>query len=572
MSLSLAEDREVIRPSVETRRWSHRTTALLLSVLVLSSIVIVRGIHAGEFSYNVDETQHAVTGLFAADLIRDHPLAHPVQYTYLYYAQYPALAGVIHWPPLFYFFEGLSFLFLGPTVVAARLSILAFSLLGLTFWFLLVRELQSDWMAAAAVLMLAFLPSVLLFEKSVMLEIPCLALSLGATYFWIRYLLYERPRDLYWVALACSAALLTKQNAIYLLPFCLLSGLIMRGRRVFFHAQMLRALTIFIVLTAPFYTLVYLVHWKTIAMDLGENRASGGHRVLFYWNALPKHLGWTVLLLGILGILTSRWWDKPRVTAVMLSWILACYATFTLIGHQEARYALYWVPPFLYFALGLLTCYFRKPLSRTCGRAAAVVLVGAQLASAWSFQRPYVSGYAQAAKRVTEASRSGIILFDGELPGNFIFFVRANDPRRSFLVLRKALYATRLKRSGGAEELIHSREEIEQIIRSYGVRYVVISEGGLLRFESQKILRELLVAPRFRELGRFRIEGTDSQSPNSSLVVFENTVWAAPTAKFLQIKMMTLNHDIVVPMDKFMLDDGIKSAPSSGKQGAADAK
>ena len=74
-------------------------------------------------------------------------------------------------------------------------------------------------MAAAAALMLALVPSVLLFEKTVMLEIPCLALCLGATFFWIRYLLYEKPADVYLAAVMASASLLTKQNTIYLIPF-----------------------------------------------------------------------------------------------------------------------------------------------------------------------------------------------------------------------------------------------------------------------------------------------------------------------------------------------------------------
>ena len=131
--------------------------ATVVASLLSVQYVIVRGIHTGEFSYNVDETQHAVTGLFVADLLRDHPLAHPVDYAYQYYAQYPALSGVVHWPPLFYLFEGLCFLLFGPTVVAARLSVLFFAWIGIIFWFLLIRELQSEWMAAAGALMLACL-------------------------------------------------------------------------------------------------------------------------------------------------------------------------------------------------------------------------------------------------------------------------------------------------------------------------------------------------------------------------------------------------------------------------------
>lgn len=63
-------------------RWGDRLA--LAAVLALSTIVIAHGIHKGEFSFNVDETIHATTGLYFADLVRDLPLSHPVQYTYRY--------------------------------------------------------------------------------------------------------------------------------------------------------------------------------------------------------------------------------------------------------------------------------------------------------------------------------------------------------------------------------------------------------------------------------------------------------------------------------------------------------
>src|SRR5215831_2367038 len=106
---------------------------LLIGAVTLVCAVVSRNIQTGEFDYNVDEAQHAVTGLFVADFFRDHPLRHPVQYAYTYYAQYPAV-GIVHWPPLFYLFEGWSFLLLGPTVIAARLTILFFVVLLLYQW------------------------------------------------------------------------------------------------------------------------------------------------------------------------------------------------------------------------------------------------------------------------------------------------------------------------------------------------------------------------------------------------------------------------------------------------------
>src|SRR5271156_750783 len=122
---------------VERQEQSVRPLRFLIPVIVVLALlpILTRHIHRGEFNYNVDETQHAFTGIFFADLIRDHPLENPVEYAYLYYVQYPALSGVIHWPPFFYVCEGISFLLLGPSVLAARLTIILFASLGLLFWF-----------------------------------------------------------------------------------------------------------------------------------------------------------------------------------------------------------------------------------------------------------------------------------------------------------------------------------------------------------------------------------------------------------------------------------------------------
>jgi hypothetical protein len=535
------------------RAWTPRCTALLIVVLAGLSAVVVHRIHVGEFSYNVDETQHAVTGLFAADVMRDRPFAHPVQYTYEYYAQYPALAGVIHWPPLFYVVEGAFFLVLGPTVVAARLAILFFSLVGLTFWFLLVRDLQDEWTAALATALLGLSPVVLLFEKAVMLEVPSLALCLAATYFGVRYLREERKRDVYVFAILAALALLTKQNAIYLAPFCVFAGVWLRGWKWFLRTDVWCAAALCAVLIMPFYTLVYLMHWRPIAMDVQGVAQSHSYLrdLLFYWRALPGQLGWLLLGLSALGMVTSRWWDERANTRVMLAWIAACYVTFTAIGLKESRYALYWVPAFVYFAAGGLTRFFRRPVMRATATAIAGCVLVAIVIPAWAFQRPYVSGYEAAAQRVVQASKCGVILFDGDLAGDFIFFVRANDANRRFLVLRKALYAERIKVRLGSVELVHDSDDVRHLIHDDGVRFVVTMEGTPLLFDSQRRLREILTGPDFELLGRFPIAGNDIGGTDPTLLVYVNRNYSPPAAKTLTIRMLTLSHDITVPFDRF---------------------
>jgi hypothetical protein len=552
MISDVKEKREAALPSATNQRWLGRSAALLLCVLVVSSLIIVRGIHAGEFSYNVDETEHAVTGLYAAALMHDHP-AHPIEYTYQFYAQYPAIA-VIHWPPLFYGFEGLAFLLLGPNVVAARLTILAFALLGLIAWFEMVRELQDEWTAALAAALLALLPLMLVFEKTVMLEIPCLSLCVAAICCWTKYLLHEKRSTLFWFVGFASAALLTKQNSVYLPLFCLISAIAVRNWRLLIKPDVLWSVFSVALIAGPYYFLVYRTHWQTTAINLTDSEVSGTAGLVFYLKSLPGQLGWTMLAFSLLGLVTSPRWDRGKITLLMLSWIGACYVTFTLIGLKDARHTLYWLPPFTYFAAGMLTRMFSRQPLKALASVAAFVLLGTSLAGAWSYRRPYISGYSAAAEAITHIAPRGIILFDGELPGNFIFFLRADDPRRHFLVLRKALYATRIEGRWGSQELVHGREGIEDLLRSDGVRFIVVSDRMRPDFEVQRTLRDMLQSKQFKLLGTFPIFST--WQPNSgNLLLYENEQWAPPTDKILTIRMLTLNHDLAVPFDQFDVVD-----------------
>ena len=259
-----------------------------------------------------------------------------------------------------------------------------------------------------------------------------------------------------------------------------------------------------------------------------------------------------LLALSLLGLATSPRWDRRKITLLMLSWIGACYVTFTVTGFKEARYALYWLPPFTYFAAGMLTRLFTRQPLRAIASVAAVVLVASSVGVAWSYRRPYVSGYSAAAKAVTQAAPGGIVLYDGELPGNFIFFVSVNDPHRHFLVLRKALYAYRIDKRWGSEELVQGSDGIEDLLRRDGIRFVVVSERMRLDFEVQRTLREMLHSKQFKLLGSFPIFSS-VQPPGPNLLLYENEQWAPPADKFLRIRMLTLNHDLVVPFSQFEL-------------------
>src|SRR4029077_19139739 len=122
-----------------------------------------------------------------------------------------------------------------------------------------------------------------------------------------------------------------------------------------------------------------------------------------------------------------------------------------------------------------------------------------------SHERPYISGYKDAAAELVNKYHAGVVLFDGRVPGNFVFCMRAFDPKRHFIILRKSLYAEDIRPGKDSEELLHSREELIDLLNRDGIRFVVISEDVALRFNVQRILRDLLHSEQFQLLGRFPI-------------------------------------------------------------------
>jgi len=522
---------------------------LLLGAITLVCVMAARDIRKGEFDYNVDEAQHAVTGLFVADALHDLPLRHPVRYAYTYYAQYPAVA-ILHWPPLFYLFEGASFILFGASVVSARLTVICFAVLLLYQWFLLVEELQDSFTAAICTAVLGLLPMVLLFEKTIMLEIPSLALGVAAIRNWVRYLEGGRKKDLYAFGLWLSAALLCKQTSVYLLVFCGLTLLVTLKWELVLRREMVVVAVLVAVLAGPFLGAMLFLQGNAVANDLGSHRMSGLERVSYYIRTLPATSSIGLLVLAALGLICARRWNTRGQTAIMVCWMLAGYLTFSYFGQKEPRFAVYWFPPLVYFAVGLLTQFFQIPRLRLAMRGLAVVLIAMLAIPAWSQERPYISGYQDVAADLVNTYHSGIVLFDARVPGNFVFYMRALDPGRHFIVLRKALYADDIRPSEGSEELMHSREELSDLFRRDGIRFVVISQNAPLRFNSQRILREQLQGDQFQLLGRFPILSNEPSWKGESLLLYENKQWTPPADKMLRIRMLTLPYDIVVPIDQ----------------------
>jgi hypothetical protein len=516
--------------------------------MAVAAACIAHRISLGEFHLNFDESLHAMSGYFFLDFARELPLSHPVRYAQVYYAHYPALSGLIHWPPAFYVCEALFFGIFGPSAVSARLTVLCFSLIGIVFWYRLAKNFLGEWPAAFSALAFALAPPMLLYEQSVMLEVPALAASTAAIYYWIRYCQDERIPDLYIFAAFTALAALIKYTTFYLAPFCLLTTLAMRKWRLVLRWRTLFALALIAGAIGYYYYLLFTLHWASMSNFTHVEHSNPLAGVAYYWIIAREQLGWPLFLLSIAGMLSSHWWDKSGGSKVMFSWIFACYAIFSILEIKQGRHVLFWVPAFIYFSAGfLLSDRWPKPM-RLAGRAAAIILSCSAILTGWTFQRPYVQGYAEVAQKVASSSDRGVILYDADVPGTFTFFLHRHDPERRFVVLRKLLYVSRMKEEGGSVELLHTPEEILASLKHYGVRYIIVSEESELEVPIQLTLRKLLTGPQFRLIARVPIQ-SNNKDWRDSVALYENTAFQIPRNQELEIPMYTLPYNIAVPLN-----------------------
>ncbi len=539
--------------SAAPRERRRKDLLLLIFVLGFVSVFLINGIHrAQELGLSEDESRHAMTGQYFADLLKDRPVHEPVAYTYRYYAQYPAL-GLIHWPPFFHFTEGLMFLVLGRSAEVARATVALFTLVGLAFWFLLMRRFHDACVAALSTALLALVPSVALFQRAVMLEVPTLAMCIATTYLWVRFLDSGRYLFLYLATIAAALTLLTKEHSVYLLPFAILTLFTERRWKRLWSWKALGAILLGAAIAGPYFVFALRQHGGTVEQHIVQQRSYSIRDLTFYFETLPGMLGWPALILSLLGVLTFWKWDRKRNTRLMLLWIAASYITFTFLASRESRYGLYWLPAFAYFASWPAVVRQPSRWSRALAISAFAVLLTAYGWDSWKGATyPYLNGYSAAAKYLVDRTQGvQLLLVDDDRPGNLSFYLRAEDPERRFVIVRKGLYVTRLISYFGAKQLADSPEDIQRILSEYGIRYILVSDTPPFEFPIQQTLRNLLRTPRFRLVQRFPIDFGRDYISRTHLLLYEDTQASTATASDLRIPMMTLDKDIVVPMAAF---------------------
>lgn len=466
--------------------------------------------HGDGLWFQGDAPRHAVNGLFWWDLLTALP-ANPMEFAVRYYARYPVI-NPASYPPLFYVFEGLAFAVVGPSPHAAKALVLLYAVIAGMYTMAWGRQwigVYAGWAGA----FLAFIPGMVTWSNTVMLNVPSMALGLAALFHLRRWFETARTRQLVAAALLSAAVLLTYYPGAIVLCICI-AWAVLRGRNLRFDWSLVRIAFAGLVALVPLAAALYLApvhtsrHLPTIAALTDSTIWT------FYWKALPNILSGPALVLGsagvVAGLLSARWRTEALYLAI---WIGVPILTLSVLPARDPRYLLLVAPAFLIAAAIALTGLSRYIPTIGDGWYILAMATGLGLGvwSAARIQVPQVSGFLEIATYLRQHAPKDAVLYDGHYDGTFGFYFRALD--RDFE--RRMVRADRLLYSYGPTTTfawvqrsnVTSTDDVVRNLRERcGCRWVAIEAGRMTSsVAARRLLTEALTRPEFELVRSFPI-------------------------------------------------------------------
>ncbi|HWP47162.1 MAG TPA: glycosyltransferase family 39 protein [Candidatus Limnocylindrales bacterium] len=533
----------------------HRSVQSILYLLLLGSLVLLlatKGItHEEIVSLQGDMPRYLMNGVYFYDLLKDLPLTHAMAYTYQYYARYPALS-LGHHPLLLSVAEVPFYTVLGVSVFSARWAIVFFMLGAVIAWFFLIKTLYDEKIALFSSALFATTPFIVGFSRVVLSEIPTLALILVTAYFFYRFVQTDKSKYAYAFAISFSLSVYAKHLAIFMLPIFLLYLLLTRGVRKLLAKEVILAVILTFLLLLPLIPLTLKFSQTNISWVAQKSLSSrvGLSPILYYPRALwQEQLTLPVLILSLVSLGGSLYRRDKRAILFLL-WIGIFYVEITCTGAREARYSIYWIPAFCLFAATSVHLFPYRSWKILLS-SLLIFTVAYQTYLAFLSQPEYAEGYESAAQYVTENRKGESILFSADIDsGYFVFFTRKHDPYRDLIVLRadKMLVTSRMDYI--VEERITRRDQIYEILRNFGVGYVVMEDKP---FKSSPLewLREEVKTDKFVLRKRIPISSNRSTLQGVTLAIYEYKDYVPP----VRGRILTMNIPLMGDSIKIQFDD-----------------
>ncbi|MCP4592619.1 MAG: hypothetical protein GY842_17945 [bacterium] len=495
--MSFARTRSTLGSDALLNRTDLVLCAILLAIAVL---VFGKGITVGGPRWG-DAGTHAMDGVLVHDWVGAGPSAwiDPVGFAERQYAHLPSLGMGSTYPPGFAVVEAVFFKVFGISVITARLCVLGFALAATGGLFVLIRQYAGPRVAACTALALLAMPSVVLWTRQTMLEMPTLAVLIWSAVAAGWY--YRRPswnRLAVWVSLA-SGAFLFKQTALFILaPYAaLIIAWAVRRQVPRIHA-----------VAAGLGAVVPIVGYFALISRPGqgpqvfdyvlEGRAAGSMLTaeswLTYLRWLPGRSGTCVLLFAIVGLLANL----RRLNLLMVLtglWFASFYVMSSLVQHKEPRYFFFGLLPVAVWAgagLELVLARVHRREWRVLGLATLTLVV---VVSAYRQPIPYRPDYGPLVLAHREQIAGRVVLFDGHRDSDFILAVRQHIGPRKCVVIRgsKLLYACACFPHVRFQSHVESNEDVASLLRNYAFDGVFVERHPKMNLAEEKLLRAALM-------------------------------------------------------------------------------
>ena len=500
--------------------------------------------------YQGDAPAHALDGVFLLDLMRRLPL-HPIDFTFSYYARYPALT-TSWYPPFFYLLEGIAYSLFGVSPFIAKGLVLGFALLATFYLITWLRRWVGPELGWAAPLLL-LQPGFVRWAHAVMLNLPSAALSFASLYHWRHWLEHRSRWHLYSAAAFALAATLTYTPAIGVVLIMIFWAVLDSQIRTLLDRRVLATAGICTVLLLPW--AVVSMKWDQAHLRLGL--LHGDYPFwkpmswLQYGKLMPHLATWPILVASLLSIPVacfSRRWRKEILLGV--SWFILTYVWFSLFAYRDVRYVLLLAPSLVLLAtvtiVGICSWVARALPKAACGLTVGVLalVMVFHLAAARRVEAPRVSGFKEIVSYIQQLSPDRFVFYDGYYDHVFTFYMCAGDPgfHRGVVRSSKLLYAAYVGPRYGpvVERVASSADVVSRLSRECGCRYLVVERTDHLESQAMVYLRQALKGPEFRLVRTFPVETPDI----TQVDVFEFT-GPVTTPEYFEIPFPVLGSDVV---------------------------
>jgi len=293
-------------------------------------------------------------------------------------------------------------------------------------------------------------------------------------------------------------AFLTKQNTVFLLLVWLIWGVLSRKWRVLKSGYLISGICLGCILLAPWVVVSSMVGRSYIAEHLYGKHSMWGNS-LFYFRHASEIMSYPMISLATISVLLLSRLKRYVGYRFAVVWAGSAVLILVAIGYPDRRNGSFMVPALILLSLFVIELLREKSRrlfgGRTIYAVTLAVLILIHVAAKGVWASPDIRGPQEVADFVLADSDCISVLYDGMFNGYFTFCIRVHDEERRVFVFRasKVVFSTKMMPNWGYIQLLDQIGEFYDVLRKYGVKYVVQEENDLIGTPANRMLRNWII-------------------------------------------------------------------------------